>query len=968
MLYYVNLCYIEFKIHDIISTIMITKLNLHIKSQQRWKKHTAIYRFLIVFILVCFLIVSHFEVSIADDPKILVGVLENWPPQYTVNTKTKQPDGFAVEIMNEISRKTNHQIEYKTYRTWTNLIKSLKNREIDVIPNVGITTEREQFFNFTVPVETAILLFFKRKASTEIKNVDNLKDRSVSVVETNKGRYLLEEKNWKNITIYKSLEEALMSLLSGNTDALVYSDPPLTTVLEKHGLDDRIESFGSPLLEIKRGICTHKDDKALSKSLNKAVLSLLDSNKYKEIYSKWHGKKKSFWTTRLIVLSMSVLLLIVVVSMVVWHFISLAMINKTLKKAEKRYRSLFENMNAGFVLFESVQNGHGIPVDLIIIDANEGFEHTTGLEIKNIRGKRLTKVLPGIENDEADWVGTYGMVALTGKPRQFEQGSELLGYYYSINAYQAGPKKCAVTFTDITDRKKAEIERERLLMAIEQTEDIVIITAPDGKIQYVNPAFETVTGYNREEALSQNLRMLKSDKQDKAIYSDLWETITNGQSWKGRIVNKRKDGSLFTDESMISPVKDDDGNILNFVAVKRDITEQIRVNEEKASLEAQLVQAQKMESIGSLAGGIAHDFNNILSSILGFSELVKEDLSDDDTEINDNISEVIIAAHRAKELVQHILTFSRHSDVDKKMLLIAPLIKETIKLLKATLPASIEIRTFIESADVTVIGDSAQFHQIIMNLCTNASYAMEKNGGILTIVLEKITLAKTDIIEYPDLEQGIFYKLTISDTGQGISKKNINQIFDPFFTTKERGEGTGMGLSVVHGVVKEMNGIVTVKSKPGKGTSFHILLPAQKNRRTHDIFTEEKTIERNEGRILFVDDDNSILRMADKKLKKAGYTMTVMNNSFEALELFKSSPKAFDVIITDLDMPNMDGIELANQILLENESIPIILCTGFSKGLTKEFLSEAGIHSILMKPVIMSELIKTINSVLRTNQ
>jgi len=404
------------------------KLNMLIKNQQWRKTHTVIYKFLIVFIPVCFLIFSNFGVSIADEPKILVGVLDNWPPQYSVNTKTKQPDGFAVEIMNEISRKTNHQVEYKTYKTWSNLIKSLKDRKIDVIPNVGITTEREQFFNFTVPVETARLLFFKRKASTEIKNIHNLKDRPVSVVETNKGRYILEEKNWKNIAIYKSLEEALMSLLSGNTDALIYSDPPLTTILEKHGLDDRIEPFGTPLLEIKRGICTHKDDKALAKTLNQAVLSLLDSNKYQEIYSKWHGKKKSLWTTRLIVLSMSILLIIVVVSMVVWRFISLARINRTLKKAEKRYRSLFENMTAGFVLFESVQNDQGIPVDLIIIDANEGFEHTTGLKVKSVRGKRLTKVLPGIEKDEADWVGTYGMVALTGKPRQFEQGSELLGY------------------------------------------------------------------------------------------------------------------------------------------------------------------------------------------------------------------------------------------------------------------------------------------------------------------------------------------------------------------------------------------------------------------------------------------------------------------------------------------------------------------------------------------------------------
>jgi len=374
-----------------------------------------------------------------------------------------------------------------------------------------------------------------------------------------------------------------------------------------------------------------------------------------------------------------------------------------------------------------------------------------------------------------------------------------------------------------------------------------------------------------------------------------------------------------------------------------------------------------MEAIGTLAGGIAHDFNNILSSILGFAELVKQDLFEHDSELKSNIDQVIIAGHRATDLVQHILTFSRHSDIDKQPLRVSLLIKEAIKFLRASLPASIEIKTNIRDKDATILADATQVHQVVMNLCTNATQAMKKEGGVLTICLEKNTLTVMDILEQETINPGDYLKLSVSDTGHGIPDEFINRIFEPFFTTKKKGEGTGMGLSVVHGIIKEMGGTIAVESDPGKGSVFHVIIPMHKTIPVHDKIAHDQVIQKGEGHVLYVDDENAILRYANNMLQRAGYKVTTVNNSLDALLLFESDPKVFDIVITDLDMPKMDGLEFSKRILRQRPGIPIILSTGFSRKITRGDLDKIGIHKMIMKPVIVSELIETINSAIKLN-
>ncbi|MBU0665296.1 MAG: PAS domain S-box protein [Proteobacteria bacterium] len=509
---------------------------------------------------------------------------------------------------------------------------------------------------------------------------------------------------------------------------------------------------------------------------------------------------------------------------------------------------------------------------------------------------------------------------------------------------------------DISERKQGEEERRRLVTAIEQGIDSVVITDRDGIIQYVNPGFEKVTGYSKEEAIGQNPRILQSGKQDALFYQEMWRTLTSGKAWRGDLINKKKDGTLFEEEVSITPVLNEAGEIINYVAVKRDVTGEMQ-------LEKQLRQAQKMEAIGTLAGGIAHDFNNILAPILGYSELALARISPGDPLVAD-LQQVITAAMRAKDLVQQILAFSRQAPQEKKPLQPHLVVKEALKLLRASLPSTIEIREEIPAECGAILADPTQFHQIVMNLCTNAYHAMRETGGVLRVRLAKITIDDASRVPSVDLARGDYVVLEISDTGCGMEQKTLAHIFDPYFTTKGKGEGTGLGLAVVHGIVKSYQGHITVYSEPGKGTHFHVYLP--RIAETHPL-TEANHIEAiptGTERLLVVDDEAVITTMLEVILQGLGYQVRSSSNSLEALALIDQDPMAFDLLITDMTMPHLTGFELAHKALAIRPDLPIILCTGFSELINKEQAQALGIRAYLMKPVSMRELGQKVREVL----
>ena len=382
-----------------------------------------------------------------------------------------------------------------------------------------------------------------------------------------------------------------------------------------------------------------------------------------------------------------------------------------------------------------------------------------------------------------------------------------------------------------------------------------------------------------------------------------------------------------------------------------------------AKYERQLQQVLKIQAIGTLAGGIAHDFNNILFPIVGYTELTMDEVPDDSVAHN-NLEEVLKAAHRAKDLVQQILTFSRQSGQERKPVEVHSIIEEALKLLRASIPASIEIIHKIDDDCHPVMGDATQIHQVIMNLCTNAYQAMQDKGGTLEINLSEVDVGYEETVEKIGMQPGKHLQLLVKDEGCGMDAVVLGRIFEPYYTTKEQGKGTGLGLSVIHGIIKNHRGDISVNSTPGKGTTFKVYLPIIEDMDTVTEFEPSNGAVKGNERILLIDDEEQIVSMEQQMLENLGYEVTARTDSTEALKEFSQKPQNFDLVITDMTMPHMTGDELALKLLNIKPDIPVILCTGFNEDITEEKALAMGIQKFVMKPVIKNDLATTIRTVL----
>jgi nitrogen-specific signal transduction histidine kinase/ActR/RegA family two-component response regulator len=378
--------------------------------------------------------------------------------------------------------------------------------------------------------------------------------------------------------------------------------------------------------------------------------------------------------------------------------------------------------------------------------------------------------------------------------------------------------------------------------------------------------------------------------------------------------------------------------------------------------EAALRQSQKLEAIGNLAGGIAHDFNNILTSIMGFTELSLQDLQHE-TELHDNLTEVLTAGKRAKSLVKQILTFSRKGEQEKHNIQMNSILVENMKMLRSTIPSNITITEEISSEPITIHANASQMNQVIMNLVTNAVHAINDNG-LIDIGLELIQLDKSNVEQYPDMMPGSYAKIYVSDTGCGISKENLNAIFDPYFTTKTPDKGTGLGLAVVHGIVKIHDGHITVYSEPGNGTTFHVYLPTTTQSFKKPAIQTETDIPQGCERILFVDDEPAITKLQKRFLERLGYAVTAKTSSLDALKTFRLNPDLFQLVITDMTMPEMTGDQLCQAVKEIKPDIPVILCTGFSEKINEKTALDFPVDGFLMKPIDIKKMAETVRNVL----
>jgi PAS domain S-box-containing protein len=518
-------------------------------------------------------------------------------------------------------------------------------------------------------------------------------------------------------------------------------------------------------------------------------------------------------------------------------------------------------------------------------------------------------------------------------------------------------------------KKIQESERQYRLLADNISDVIWIIDLSLAKFSYVSPSVERIQGFTPEELMKLDLQDTLTPPSFEIARKAISEELVKEKNrlpdpYRSRTLELEqyhKDGSTIWVEVTASFLHDNAGNVVSILGASREITERKEAEEENKKLETRLQQAQKMEAIGTLAGGIAHDFNNILTAVLGYTELAIDD-AENGTLLHKNLKEVIIAGNRAKDLVKQILAFSRRADQELKPVRVESIVKEAVKLIRSSLPSTIEIELNLASNSAT-LADPTQIHQVLMNLCTNAHHAMSDSGGVLTVSLCDVTIDSGFESRKLDLTTGGYLYLQVKDTGHGMPEAVRARIFDPFFTTKERDKGTGMGLSVVHGIVKSHGGAITVHSQPGKGTSFAIYFPIIRSevKTPAETGTSPPT---GDERILFVDDEKTLVDLGRQMLERLGYRVQCRTSSIEAFELFKSRPDRFDLVITDMTMPNMTGDKLTRQIMSIRSDIPVILCTGFSEQISEESAKEMGIREFILKPLVMDNLARTVRSAL----
>ncbi|MBF0277037.1 MAG: response regulator [SAR324 cluster bacterium] len=486
---------------------------------------------------------------------------------------------------------------------------------------------------------------------------------------------------------------------------------------------------------------------------------------------------------------------------------------------------------------------------------------------------------------------------------------------------------------------------------------LISIKNTSGDFLLVNQKFDILEGPSPEEFVGRNAL----DFFPKEVASKLWKndmaTLKRESAEEFEIELKHKDGTWHTYSSIKFPLKDEEGKIWGICTFSSDISEKKKFEEEKTELEGQLNQAQKIESIGTLAAGIAHDFNNILAAILGYAELALNEI-DEPQLLENDLKEIIQGSRRAKELVEQILVFSRKNELELRPLRAQLIVKEAMKLLRSSIPSTIEIRQNIDPNCKAILADPSQIHQVVMNLCTNAFHAMAESGGLLTVNLN-MTQLEADKTEMIPLKSGSYLKLEISDSGLGISKDILENIFEPYFTTKEKGRGTGLGLAVVYGIVTRLNGRISVVSQPGKGSTFTIVLPTIYEPKIADPEEHSTDLPRGKERILFVDDEPSIVQLNQKVLSKLGYQVTAFTHSPDALLLFQKNPEAFDLLITDMTMPKLTGTELAGLIRKTRPNLPIILCSGYSDNFSPEDAQQQGVH-FMKKPLNLKDLANTV--------
>ncbi|TWI72990.1 PAS domain S-box-containing protein [Desulfobotulus alkaliphilus] len=629
-------------------------------------------------------------------------------------------------------------------------------------------------------------------------------------------------------------------------------------------------------------------------------------------------------------------------------------IRKNLRRQETMMKTMLDGISDMVILFKN---------DFSIQAINRAGASVVGKSPEEVRGMKCYELIQRSAPCEGCAVKEAIDTGTNAKKIQF---NSFFNAWFDYNAMvvkgvdDENPVVIA-QMRNVSNRIKKDQELRMLESAMQQTAEMILITDNNGRIQYVNSAIERVTGYTAAEMVGMHPRMLAGNppSMPPSHYRKMWQVLRSGRTWQGRFNNRKKSGENYTEQASITPILDETGTIVSFVGVSTDITEELQ-------REYQVYQAHRMEAIGSLAGGIAHDLNNILFPLMGYAGLIREAVAED-SQLTDYINEIFIASGRARDLVKHILTFSRNVPEEKVSMDMQVILREVLHFSRASIPSTIRIRNHIDAACRPVWADSTQMHRVFINLVANAFQAMEKDGGILTLSLEEIYLSED---EHPILPEGFYACAGVKDTGTGIDPSILDKIFDPYFTTKGKDKGTGLGLSLVHAMVCSHGGHIDVKSTPGEGTHFLVYIPCIMDNQGMEKSDPEEKFSlsspdlKGSEHILVLDDEEPIARMLTHMLELLGYTVTMFTRVSEALEAVFNDSFACDLVITDMTMPDMRGEEVCARIKNIRPDLPLIMFTGRTDLVQDENPSSMGFAGIITKPAKHTEVAVKIREIL----
>lgn len=929
--------------------------------------------FLLVFIILLACVECTAEVVEKEPQSIIrVGIFPFAPFNFIDIHGTAQ--GFNAELIREIVRSENWKVKFIP-GSWSEGLERLEKQEIDLMVSVAYSPERAEIMDYNS--ESVVELWGQvfLRSGEKVHNIDDLSGHRIAVMHKDISgiNFIKTAERFDvhcEIVTFSTHKEVFAALQKGEVDAGVAPQHFGLRHVKEYNL------VGSSIIFSPFSIFF-----ASKKGTQRELLSHIDAHLvkwkkdvdsfYYQSFNDWLGNpnprtKNPYWLPYLFFGGAAIVLIFAGFTLLLKRTVKHQ--TSQLLENEVRLRLALDSASIGEWELDLATNksrpssrhdkifGYSEPVPdwcwLLFL------QHVHPSDRDRVEQSFLESILA-----DSEWYEEFRIV----RPDKAVRWVWASGHVFK----NSSGKQIKVTgmVSDITERKEVEEElkesQERMMLAIASSPIPMMIHDEDNDVLQLSLGWTNMSGYTLKDIptiadWAYRAYGLEEIGARQAYIDNLFaidQTIYNGE-W----LVTAKDGSVRIWDFQTTPLGKVSKGKRVLLSTAIDITDRKQGEEERKNLQSQLIQSQKMEAIGTLAGGIAHDFNNILGVILGYSDMAREATSSSSPVAKD-LEQVVKAANRAKELVKKILAFSRLTEAEMVPIQPAVVINETLKLIRSSLPATIVIEQEIDMDSSFILADSTQIDQIVMNLCTNAFHSMEETGGSLSISLANRVFSKQELMSIGDVKPGNFVQISVRDSGSGIAPAIQEKMFDPYFTTKETGKGTGMGLAIIHGIVRNYGGFITCHSQIGEGTVFRIALPAIEKQNVVAANVVEVVSEGNE-RILFVDDEIMLAEMAAFMLKRLGYSVTVHTSSFDALSAFEKSPDSFDLLITDQTMPGMTGIDLIGRMRKIRPQLPIILCTGYNHFMTKEKASSLGINSFVMKPLTMIEIAAEIRKVL----